>query len=438
MTSPDRLRWLILLLVGQVLYTAGASLTSGSFLIYYVRQWTADASTIAWFLILPELVHVVAISATYLIRRFGSAKRVWLIGTLVSRALSVALAIAGFADPEAEHPEAVIPLLFGLLAVAECCRALSYVAFITWLTEMWGKPRLGRLFGFRESAIVTVSIFLPPIAAVFRDWLATHPEVSDARAYSTVFVLADIAVYLGIAVIACIPARPDNKSIVAEDGEAAARKSAASVRRVIGSLMKDLGVRRVMLTSLHLAAAQGLTQSVLFKYEVDVLDIPLTTKTFLLTLMYVVQLPLAVAAGFFLDRYDNRQIYALGICLVATAIPFILLAEADPKWLVATYACWGAFAIVNVAGRSTLLRLVDTDDIPTATTVFRFGAGLMAALTGLAGGYWLDAAQDGRFLIAALGPYWTIILVSGLGRVTAPLWLLGWTDQRTQPKNLNT
>lgn len=435
MTHPDRLRWLVLLMVGQVLYSAGATLTSGSFLIYYVRQWTADSSTIAWFLILPELVHLVALSATYFIHRLGSAKRVWFWGAIAARGLSLILAATGYFDPEAEHPDAVLPLLFGLLALSECFRAISYVAFIAWIAELWGRQRLGRLFGFRESAIITVSIVLPPVAAFFREWLATHPEVSDVRAYSTVFILADLAVYLGVAVMCFIPARStihDEKA--GSSQEEAARQSIDSVRRVLWSLLKDRSVRRVMLTSLHLAAAQGLTQSVLFKYQVDELHVELTTKTLLETVMFVVQLPLAILAGYLLDRLDNRYVYAIGLTLVAGAMPFLLMAEFDPRWLTMTYAFWGAFAIVNVSGRSTLLRLVHRDDVPTATTVFRFGAGLMAAITGLLGGYWLDAGLDGRFIVASLGPYWTIILVSAIGRVTAAFWLFGWSDVRTQPK----
>lgn len=434
MTHPNRLRWLILLLIGQVLYTAGATLTSGSFLIYYVRQWTADSSTIAWFLILPETVHLAALSATYFIHRLGSAKRVWFWGAVIARILSLALAGTGYLDPDADHPDAVIPLLFGLLAMAECFRAISYVAFITWIAELWGRPRLGRLFGFRESAIITVSIVLPPVAAVFREWLASHPEVSDIRAYSTVFILADLAVFLGVAVICFIPAKSSLQDDLPASGEDAARHSMESVRRVLSSLWHDRHVRRVLLTSLHLAAAQGLTQSVLFKYQFDELHVKLTTKALLETTMYVVQLPLAIAAGYLLDRYDNRVIYAFGLAIVAGAMPCLLMAELDPRWLTATYAFWGAFAIVNVAGRSTLLRMVDHEDVPTATTIFRFGAGLMAAITGLLGGYWLDAAFEGRYLIVVLGPYWTIILVSAFGRITAPLWLLGWRDERTFPR----
>lgn len=427
----------MLLLVGQMLYTAGATLTSGSFLIYYIREWTAAGSTIAWFLILPEMVHIAALSATYLIRRFGSAKRVWLIGSLLARGLSLALALTGLADPNAEMPDTILPFLFLFLAASECLRAISYVAFITWISGLWGRPRLGRLFGYRESAIVTVSLVLPPIAALIREWLAGHPEVSEVRAYATVFILADVIVYVGIAVLACMPSRPKGGEPEPEEAAEAARNSIAAVKRVFASLTGDRSVRRVLLTALHLAAAQGLTQSVLFKYQVDVLGVELTSKTFLETLMFAVQLPLAIVAGHWLDRFDNRLVYALGMVLVAGAMPFLYFAEYDPRWLIATYAFWGAFAIVNVSGRSLLIRLVRREDLPTAITVFRFGAGFMAAITGLVGGYWLDSAIDGRWLIAALGPYWTIIAVSAIGRLTAPLWLLGWSDRRTLPGDLS-
>lgn len=441
MTSSLRTRWLVLLIVGQMLYTAGASLTSGSFFIYYIRQWTSAGSTIAWFLILPELVHLTAFSATYLIRRFRSAKRVWLVAAIIGQTLAVGWAAVGFVDTEAQHAPIVVPILFGVLALSECSRAISYVAFITWLTELWGKPRLGQLFGWRQSGIVAVSMILPPIAAYFREWLASGQHTSQVSAYATIFVLANLAIYLGIAVMAVIPSSTPSTTVPVKNSTTTESKRTASDKsqsflKTVSKLFADRATRRVMFTSLHLAAAQGLTQSVFFKYEIDVLDVPLTTKTSLLSLMYAIQLPLAVATGFVLDRFDNRQIYAVGLAAVAIAMPFLLLAKFDSRWLIGTYACWGAFAIVNVAGRSTLLRLVEPVDIAAATTTFRFGAGLLAAISGLIGGYWIDAALQGRYFITLLGPFWTIILVSAIGRLTAPLWLLGWNDDRTTPTSL--
>ena len=336
------------------------------------------------------------------------------------------LATLGFVDPHADE-QAVIPWLFAILVVAETIRAISYTAFIAWVSTLFGRRNVGRLFGYREFGVVGVTMALPPLVALLRDDLSKASEVSDASSYAIVFLLADALVFLGIAVMALLP---DVEKSQADESDS----STESVWKTTSRLFRDRSFRRISLTSFHLAAAQGLTQSVFFKYQVDVLDVSLTNATLLATLMYAVQLPLSIATGHWLDRTDNKQIYMLGITIVAGAIPFWFFAERDPRYLAGAFVFYGAFAIVNVAGRSTVLRLVNQVDVPTAIGVFRFGAGVLAAITGLLGGIWLDKALTGSGYLTDLGPYLTIIFVSGLGRVTAPLWLMGWEDDRVRPQ----
>lgn len=429
MSSTTRVRWLLIIVIGQMFYSAGAAITSGPFLIYYVKLWTSSAAVISWFLILPELVHIGALATSWLIRKVGSVKRVWLWSSIIARSMALALAGLGVVDPHAENGD-VIPELFCILAVAECIRAISYTAFVAWVSELFGREHVGRLFGYREFGIVAVTMALPPLAAYVRKILLAESSVTDAAAFSAVFFLADLVVFAGIAIMSMLPDLKRDPNTEPADAEETQETFLASISR----LLLDRSYRRTVFTSLHLAAAQGLTQSVFFKYQVDVLNVELQTATLLNTLMFAVQLPLAIIAGHWLDQDDNRRVYATGLFFVSCAMPFWFLTAIDRNWIFAVFAVWGAFAIVNVAGRSTVVRLVKPADVPNAITAFRFGAGLTAAASGLLGGYWLDRALKGQWYLDSLGPYLTIIAVSAVGRVTAPLWLLGWRDARTIPR----
>lgn len=419
------IRWLVLVAVGQFLYTAGAAVTSGSFLTYFVKLWSPSATLMAWFFILPELVHTGSFLTAKVIRCFGSAKRVWLIFGLLARTMLLAIAAVGWFDPLGASATSLV-VLMSLLALGELFQAVSYVALITWLSDVFERARWGKIFGWRQFAIVTAMMTLPPVAAAIRDWLA-GAEFLPGRSFSLIFLVANGLVLLGIFVLMWLPGRNERA------GEPVTVVGASNSRASIRNLFVNFSYCRVLLTGIHLAASQGLTQTVLFFYQVNVLNLSLSTSVGLSTLMYFIQQPTSIWVGRLVDQFDNRKIYAGGLALVSLAMPFWFLAQVDWRWAIGAYVFWGAFAIVNLAGRNSVLRVTDHGDRPTAIGLFRFGAGLVAAISGLLGGYWLDLARDGQFVIESLGPYLTIIAVSTAGRATACLWLLGWRDDTLIP-----
>lgn len=419
------IRSVVLLAVGQFLYTAGAAVTSGSFLTYFVKLWSPSAALMAWFFILPELVHTGSFLTAKVIRRFGSAKRVWLVFGLLARTMLLAIAAVGWFDPQGTSATSLIVLL-SLLALGELSQAISYVALITWLSEVFGRASWGKLFGWRQFAIVTAAMMLPPVAAAIRDWLA-GAEFLPGRSFSLIFIAANGLVLLGIFVLMWLPdrnGREDKRDTVVDT---------ANSRAALRNLFSNFSYCRVLLTGVHLAAAQGLTQTVLFFYQVNVLNLSLSASVGLSTLMYFIQQPTSIWVGRLVDRFDNRVIYAGGLALVSLAMPFWFLAQVDWRWAIGAYVFWGAFAVVNLAGRNSVLRVTDHGDRPTAIGLFRFGAGLVAAIAGLLGGYWLDLARDGQFVVELLGPYLTIIAVSTVGRATVCFWLVGWSDDKLIP-----
>jgi hypothetical protein len=91
------------------------------------------------------------------------------------------------------------------------------------------------------------------------------------------------------------------------------------------------------------------------------------------------------------------------------------------------YALWGGFGLVNVCLNNLCLKLAPRSDNTTQFAVFEQVGGLIAGLAGLLGGYCLDRLLAGisQGSPTAQSAFLVLMAVSWLGRLTAPLWLLG-------------
>jgi hypothetical protein len=128
-----------------------------------------------------------------------------------------------------------------------------------------------------------------------------------------------------------------------------------------------------------------------------------------------------------------------GVLTAGSSLFFWLRASpAQWWWLIGGYACWGAFPAVNITGRNLVLKLSPQGDNATALALFRQVGGLLAGLSGLFGGYWLDrlnAAETALDLgLFRLGAFQIVFLTSLVGRLTAALWLLPIREPQSDPQ----
>ena len=88
---------------------------------------------------------------------------------------------------------------------------------------------------------------------------------------------------------------------------------------------------------------------------------------------------------------------------------------------------WGLFGAVNLSLQNQLLIVTPRHRNTFQLALCRQGAGLIAGLTGLAGGFWLEKqlASEAPFqwMNYEWNPFLLIFALSFLGRLTAPLWL---------------
>ena len=450
-------RWLPALVFGQLLYSLGAAVATGPVLRYAVDDWRLPAFVFTLLLVLPELAQTAAVGCGDFVRRAASAKRLWLWTAVVARAVATVVGLGPWLDPANANPR-VAWAMIALLGASEAVQAVSYVALVVWMSRVVDADRFGGVFGPRRLGVVGGLIAVPYL-------LDASQFLRGAESAGTAELLLGNAVAAAaLAVLLLIPV--DLWSGVSDPGPAARRNSglaAAAVQSRPGgessslhgirttplrrsppapgsetpdhaaagvvAALRDPWARSLMFACWHLAAAQGLTQYVFFRYAADVLDVSAVEKTRLVAFMFWIQLPLAWVAGRLCDRFEDRRVFAAGVWLTAAAVPLWLLARPGGWTLYAAYGLWGAFSLVNVSIQTMSLRRSDESNRAEVVALVRFGGGVLAALTPLAvspllpdrvaAGAWQDPTSVWVWLMAA----------SFAGRVTAPLWL----SPRTRP-----
>ncbi len=127
----------------QVLWAAGYSLTTGPFLTYFGQDLGARGRIVALLLIVPEVAGIVGLFTRSVIRSFRGRKRVWIAFSLLARVLSLGIPLAGV---PALHPTGLDPLwlMVASLALSQAAQAISYVAYVAWLSDAVPARRWGR------------------------------------------------------------------------------------------------------------------------------------------------------------------------------------------------------------------------------------------------------------------------------------------------------
>ena len=89
--SPEVLKAVIW---NKLLWTAGYSLTTGGFLLYFAKELQATAFQIALILVIPETVGSIAVLSRRLINFFQSRKKTWLVLSIFSRIVSIGIPLS--------------------------------------------------------------------------------------------------------------------------------------------------------------------------------------------------------------------------------------------------------------------------------------------------------------------------------------------------------
>ncbi|MGE3314288.1 MAG: MFS transporter [Planctomycetaceae bacterium] len=417
----------------QALWTAGYALTTGGFFNYFARELGAGDRIMALLLVIPETVGILALSTRPVVRRLGNRKRVWIAFSIAARIVSVGIPLLALV--ESQHAgSAALRGLAVLLALSQGLGAIAYIAMLSWIADLVPEERRGRFFARQQVAEFSILLVVPIAGgAVVDSWRETGSREDLLLVYMLMF---GAGIFLQLISMAPLLRFPDAR--VREEDVSNSPPTGSA----IGETFRNRSLRFLILHNWWLAAANGMTQSVFFGFLTGPLGVQLTIYQVLATIPRVVGIPASLWTGAHIDRHGNKRMMIAGV-LAAGAASMLFWLIATPEewwWVFGAYVLWGLWPMVNIPGRNLVLSLSPPVNNTTELALFRNVGGLIAGLSGLAGGLWLAELKENSFSLpwpgSNIGPYQLLFLVSLAGRATSVLWLLPVTDYNrnsTQP-----
>ncbi len=162
------------------LYT---TLAGGMFLAGLALYLGANSFQIALLSGIPALVTGFSFLAGYLIRRFGSRKRLVLWTAGLGRAvfaILVPLLLLGI--------RVKIPFFLGLVTISSILMAIASTTWTSWISDLVPEERRGRFSGIRNAILGITGVLAGYSAGRGMDWLKAHGQ--EPAGYALAFGLA--------------------------------------------------------------------------------------------------------------------------------------------------------------------------------------------------------------------------------------------------------
>lgn len=410
--------------ISQMLFTAGHSLTTGGFLYYFLNEFPRfreSALLLALAQVAPETSEALSLVARHVIALFHTRKWIWVGGLLLGRLISCLIPLSLLLEPDSQ---AGVLLVLAAIVGWHLCQGISYCAYVSWLSELVPSMNWGRFFAKRRIAGLVISIIVPISAGLLRREYLQNPELAAHWRQLSYAIIFGAGALLVMGSVLPLLKLPDLRPVLLSFSRSEGTPQETIQRRLSPNF------RWLLASRWWLSFFQGMTQAVIFKFSTQVLKIELTDYYQLYAFMLSVQIVTAWLAGRWCDRGRDWQVLFWSMLGVSGAMGFWCLATPDARWLViGAYLLWGGFGFVNVALQNLTLKLAPVSDNALQISLSRQFSGLIAGGAGILGGFWLDrllADQNWSLLQS----YQLLFLVSWIGRATAPLWLLPIRQQQ--------
>lgn len=397
--------------LNQLLWSLGYAMTSGAFLTYFLFDQGAESKQIGWILVLPELVATVSLFTRKLLRPGFQLKRCWFVFLCLSRLTALGIPVCCLCAQEFDSTQRMLAIIILLFGIAELWQAFSYVSYLSWLSQLAPEQKWGTLFAWRNIVNLLVLLTLPVCLGSLRDWVKHHWDPNQITWFYSLAFVCGCLIQLG----SCWPLRKLNESrFVPQTRDSLWREFKERV-------WSEVSLRWLLIHNWSLSFANGLTQAVFYTLMKNELQIGLRDYFLLVAGMNLIKIPVSFWTGKWCDRHHEKQVRVVSLLIASSGLWFFLWATPEnwsPVWGV--YLCWGAFAAANLSGFNLLLKVSPLEDNTTQIALFRRIGGLLAGISGLVGGYWLDSllGSDYQFSLfgQTLGGWHLLILVSLAGR----------------------
>jgi hypothetical protein len=415
-TPPDLARLTTAVGWNAALWSMGNLLTTGGFLLYFVKSYTPPPFAMTALLVVPETFGLAGLLAAQCFAAGCSRPGLWWSGQVAARVIVLLIPLVAGAWGRSA-PGLAAWTIVALVAASAIFQSLSFNALIVWLSELAPGTRWGQLFARRQLFGVLALLLVATPVAFLRDSLQRwYPGLDRLWIYTALFTVG-----VALQLAALIPLWPFRRAISPPDSPTRpgpiSTESPIQSRRPLSTF-----VWRWCLANWWLAFFSGLSQSPLFTLRVDLLAISLTTWYLLEATLRATQLPLYEFAGRASDAGRDRRSMRWGI--VATSLAVLVASCATREtWplIIVTQLLFAGWAGINVAGPNILLRAAGPDQRDRAFACYHNVGGLSAGLAGLAGGMLVTQLASRYF--STESALRLVLVLSCLGRFATLLWL---------------
>ena len=367
------------------LWGVGSGMASVTLVAYFARELNASGTAIGWIIATPALVGLLRLLTPLWLDRVASRRRfcvgMFLASSAAAAALPALAAPGGWNDPRWS-----IVALTSTWTAYQVLEQMAVIALWSWLGDLVPPPIRGRFIGRRE-ACMTAGVVVGSLVAAAATWWwdkvcvdSEQPELAW-RSYA-----ACASFGAAMLALATLPLTRMN--------ELPRRSSAAESRVTLGDLLRpfaDRRFRRFLFFGLWFSIANGLIQTPRQIFLASVLQLQFAEKKALDGASRGLQVLLLPWTGNVVDRRGSVPVLTLSWAIVAMAPAFLLLASpAAPWWVVGAYACWIAYAGINVTFPNLMLGLSRPGETPAYAAAWFAWTQLAFALAVLGGGAALD------------------------------------------------
>lgn len=412
--SPLR-RSLKLAYANGALWGVGSGLASMSLIAYFARELQASGLAISWILAAPSLVGLTRLLTPLWLDRVGSRRR-FCVGMSLASAVAMGL-LPVVAAPGAITDDRHSLIVLGLAWTAsQALEFFAVVALWSWFGDLIPAVIRGRFIGRRE-AWLTAGLVMGGLAAAMATWAWRNYCDSIERPdllWKSYAACASFGAALGA--LATLPlsrmAEPTRQASVA----------GSRAREMLAALfqpLRDPRFMRLMAFGVCYSIANGLVQSPRQLFIASSLKIELAEKRALDATSRGMQILLMPWIGRWVDRRGNVPLLTASWGIVSLATLFLLVATPEARWwIVGAYACWVAYAGLNVTLPNLMLGLSPPRATGPYAAAWFAWTQLAYSLSILGGGYVFDLlsaqAKEGRSTGSLGGDPFTILFaVSG-------------------------
>jgi MFS family permease len=375
----------------------GSGLASVTLVFYFVNELDASDFAKAWILAAPSMAGLLRLFTPLWMERIASRRKFCIALFLASSAALAALPMLAAPGTFAKKSFS-ISALSATWTTYQVLEYIGAVALWSWFGDFVPSLIRGRFIGRREGWM-TAGLVIGGLLAAAVTWFWQRHCVAIGEPQEVWRSYAACAYFGGaLMAMATLP--------LAGMRDAPVKPSVSPTSRLrLRDLLEPLAdarFRRLMLFGLWFSIANGLVYAPRQAYLVSVLKLEFAHKRALDGASRGIQAIWMPWTGRVVDRRGNVPVLAISWGVVSFASIFFVLATPTAKWwIVGAYACWVAYAGVNVPLPNLMLGLSRPGRTAAYAAAWFAWPQLAYSLSVLAGG-----------------------------------WLLNWTKVRFEPRSL--